>query len=152
MRHVTESRHPDSQELDQMATLDILRLMNREDAFVVEVVGRALAQVAAVADRIAEQLKQGGRLFYVGAGTSGRLGVLDASECPPTFGTDPEMVQGVLAGGMEAFGRAVEHAEDDTEAGASEMDSLSVDPRDMVVGISASGRTAYVLGAVRRAR
>ncbi len=152
MKHVTESRHPESQNLDQMSTLEVVRLMNGEDARVVQVVGEALPAIAALADKVAEQLKKGGRLFYVGAGTSGRLGVLDASECPPTFGTDPEMVQGVLAGGMEATWRAVEHAEDDPEAAASELRGLSLDPSDCVVGISASGRTPYALGAVRYAR
>lgn len=148
----TESRHPESHHLDQMSTLDIVRLMNGEDARVVEVVHDALPAIAKLVDRVAEQLKKGGRLFYVGAGTSGRLGVLDASECPPTFGTDPEMVQGVIAGGMEATYRAVEHAEDDPEAAAKELRGLSLDARDFVVGISASGRTPYPLGAVRYAR
>lgn len=152
MKHVTESRHPDSQNLDRLSTLEVVRLMNREDGRVVEVVSRALPAIAALVDKVAEQLRQGGRLFYVGAGTSGRLGVLDASECPPTFGTDPEMVQGVIAGGMEATWRAVEHAEDDPEAAASELRGLSLDERDFVVGISASGRTPYALGAVRYAK
>lgn len=150
--HVTESRHPDSHNLDQMSTLQVVELMNQEDGRVVDVVQGALPAVAALVDKIAEQLRQGGRLFYVGAGTSGRLGVLDASECPPTFGTDPEMVQGIIAGGMEATYRAVEHAEDDPEAAASELRSLGLDEKDVVVGITASGRTPYALGAVRYAR
>ncbi len=150
--HITESRHPDSHNLDQMPTVEVVRLMNQEDARVVDVVSQALPAIAALVDKVAEQLRSGGRLFYVGAGTSGRLGVLDASECPPTFGTDPEMVQGILAGGLEACVRAVEHAEDDPEAAASELCSRGLDSRDVVVGISASGRTPYALGAVRYAR
>ncbi|HXE72144.1 MAG TPA: N-acetylmuramic acid 6-phosphate etherase, partial [Candidatus Nitrosotenuis sp.] len=148
----TESRHPRSLALDLLSSLEIVTLMNREDGGVVRVVRQALPRVAAVVDEVAARLGRGGRLFYVGAGTSGRLGVLDASECPPTFGTPPEMVQGILAGGMAAFSRAVEEAEDDPRAGAAELEARGLGEADFVVGISASGRTPFVLGAVQWAR
>lgn len=152
-RHpLTESRHPESAELDRFSSLEIVSLMNREDASVVRTLQDALPFVAQAVDAIVERMRQGGRLFYVGAGTSGRLGALDAAECPPTFGTEPELVQCVMAGGMEAFSRAVEHAEDDPAAGAAELDRRGLSDRDFVVGISASGRTPFVLGALRRAR
>lgn len=149
---LTESRHPESGNLDRLSSLDILALMNREDGTVVRVVEEALPALARLVDAVVERLRAGGRLFYVGAGTSGRLGALDAAECPPTFGTDPDRVQAVLAGGMEAFGRAVEHAEDDPAAGAAELDRRGLSRADFVLGLSASGRTPFVIGALRRAR
>lgn len=149
---LTESRHPESAELDRLSALDIVALMNREDGHVVRVIQEALPAIAGVVEAVVERLRGGGRLFYVGAGTSGRLGALDAAECPPTFGTEPEEVQVVMAGGMEAFGRAVEHAEDDPRAGAAELDRRGLSKRDFVLGLSASGRTPFVIGALRRAR
>lgn len=151
-RAVTESLNPASANLDQLSSLEIVQLMNAEDQEVLAALERAAPAVAAVVDAVAERLSRGGRLFYVGAGTSGRLGVLDASECPPTFGTPPEMVQGIIAGGMKAFSRSVEEAEDDPAAGARELDERGLGPEDFVVGISASGRTPFVLGALARAR
>ena len=149
---LTESRHPESTALDQLPTSEILDLMNREDGQVVRVVREALPALTRLVDAVVERLKGGGRLFYVGAGTSGRLGALDAAECPPTFGTSPEEVQAVMAGGSEAFARAVEHAEDDPAAGAAELDRRGLSPADFVLGLSASGRTPFVIGALRRAR
>ncbi len=126
--------------------------MNAEDATVAAAVGATLPQVAAAAERIADCLRAGGRLLYVGAGTSGRLGVLDAVECGPTFSAAPERVQGLLAGGMGALIRSVEGAEDSAAAGAAALQDLALDARDAVVGIAASGRTPWVLGALRYAR
>jgi len=148
---LTESRHPESADLDRLAVQEILALMNREEGQVVEVVRGALPSVVSLVEAVVGRLAGGGRLFYVGAGTSGRLGALDAAECPPTFGTAPERVQALLAGGMEAFGRAVEHAEDDPEAAAAELKRRGLGAGDFVLGISASGRTPYVLGALRLA-
>lgn len=149
---LTEQRNPASSNLDQMTTLEVMQLMNRQDLLVVDAVERACPSLAGLVEATAERLRRGGRLIYVGAGTSGRLGMLDAAECPPTFSTDPELVQAVMAGGPGAFMRAVEHAEDRTEVGEQEMDRLDVGENDVVVGISASGRTPFVLGAVRRGR
>jgi N-acetylmuramic acid 6-phosphate etherase len=126
--------------------------MNAEDRLVPEAVGRALPQIATAVSRIATALRGGGRLLYVGAGTSGRLAAVDAAECPPTFGTPPDQVEAVIAGGPLALTRATEGAEDDEEAGAAEMDARNLGSRDVVVGITASGQTPFVLGAVRRAR
>jgi len=146
---LTESRHPESGDLDRLPVQEILALMNREEAHAVEVVRGALPSVVSLVEAVVDRLAGGGRLFYVGAGTSGRLGALDAAECPPTFGTDPGKVQALLAGGMEAFGRAVEHAEDDPEAAAAELRLRGLAAGDFVLGISASGRTPYVMGALR---
>lgn len=148
----TEAIHPQSRHLDTFSVREIVALMNREDARVVEAVREQLDQVACLVEAVVASLERGGRLFYVGAGTSGRLGVLDASECPPTFGTSPERVQGILAGGLEAFGRAAEAAEDDPWRGAEELRRRHLTGEDFVVGISASGRTPFVLGAVDYAR
>jgi len=149
---LTEARHPQSVRLDQLPVREILDLMNREDERVVEVIREALPALTTLVEAVTRSLQGGGRLFYVGAGTSGRLGALDAAECPPTFGTPPEKVQAVLAGGMEAFGRAVEHAEDDAAEGGVELDRRGLAPSDFVLGLSASGRTPFVIGALRRAR
>lgn len=148
----TEGSLDASDNLDQMTALEIVTLMNDQEQTVRRAVESATAAVAAVIDRVAEAFQAGGKLFYVGAGTSGRLGLLDASECPPTFGSPPEQVQGILAGGLAAFEKAVEHAEDRAEDGARELRRRGVSQRDCVVGISASGRTPYVLGALEEAR
>jgi N-acetylmuramic acid 6-phosphate etherase len=151
---MTEARNPHSAELDRLDAAGIVALMNAEDAKVVDAVGtpEVLAAVARVIEWTAERFQQGGRLIYVGAGTSGRLGVLDASECPPTFGTPPELVVGLIAGGPAALTRAIEGAEDDAGRGADDLKSVGLQARDIVVGIATSGRTPYVLGAVRHAR
>ncbi len=149
---LTEQPNPDSAGLDKMNALQIVQLMNRQDALVVEAVQRCLPALATLIEASAARLSQGGRLFYVGAGTSGRLGMLDAAECPPTFGTPPDLVQAVLAGGSGAFLRAVEHAEDRFDVGGQEMVERNISSLDVVVGISASGRTPFVLGALQEAR
>lgn len=148
----TEDRNRDSIALDQMSCEEIVRLMNREDQRMVKAVEAVLPKVAATAQRAEEALKSGGRLIYVGAGTSGRLGVLDASECPPTFGVSPDRIVGVIAGGDTALRNAVEGAEDDAAQGAEDMKRLHLSPRDMVLGIAASGRTPYVVGALYYAK
>ncbi|MFN2481956.1 MAG: N-acetylmuramic acid 6-phosphate etherase [Pyrinomonadaceae bacterium] len=149
---LTEQENPRTARLSELPTEDILRLMNEEDARVAEAVELVLPDVARAVEAIAARLGEGGRLFYVGTGTSGRLGVLDASECPPTFGVAPELVQGIIAGGYDALHRATEASEDDGEAGARELEGRGVSGADAVVGIAASGRTPYTLGAVVRAR
>src|SRR6059058_2661814 len=149
---VTEQENPRTRELSGLPTAEVLRLMNEEDAGVALAVGRVLAGVERAVDAIVERLRKGGRLFYVGTGTSGRLGVLDASECPPTFGVPPELVQGIIAGGYEALYRAAEASEDDREAGARDARARGVGARDALVGLAASGRTPYTIGAVEYAR
>ncbi|WP_337061501.1 N-acetylmuramic acid 6-phosphate etherase [Kineococcus sp. G2] len=149
---VTEAVDGPGPDLDAMSTLDLVRLVNDADAQVAAAVRAELPRIAAVVDAAAERMARGGRLVHVGAGTSGRLGVLDASEVPPTFGTGPDVVVGLIAGGPAALTGAVEAAEDDAGAGARDVEELGVGPLDTVVGIAASGRTPYVLGAVRRAR
>jgi N-acetylmuramic acid 6-phosphate etherase len=149
---LTESRNPRSESIDTLTPLEIVRLMNTEDANVVNAVGAEAQAIARAIEWAADRLRRGGRLIYVGAGTSGRLGVLDAAECPPTFSTPPEMVIGVIAGGSTALTRAVEGAEDDPDRGAADLGGLGVTASDLVVGIATSGRTPYVLGAVREAR
>jgi N-acetylmuramic acid 6-phosphate etherase len=149
---LTEQRNPRSTRIDQLTTQEIVDLVNAEDRMVAAAVGEEREQIARCIDLVVECLRAGGRLFYVGAGTSGRLGVLDASEMPPTYRTDPELVQGVIAGGLDALVRAQEGAEDHPEDGAQAMDERRVGPRDFVLGIAASGTTPYVHGALRRAR
>ncbi|MHC4913220.1 MAG: N-acetylmuramic acid 6-phosphate etherase [Planctomycetota bacterium] len=148
----TEQANPRTRGLDLLSTADLLRVIHEEDARAFSAVGEALPEIARAADLAAEALASGGRILYVGAGTSGRLGVLDASECPPTFGTDPSRVVGVMAGGPEAMFRAVEGAEDDREAGAADLLELGPERRDLVVGIAASGVTPYVRSALEAAR
>jgi N-acetylmuramic acid 6-phosphate etherase len=148
----TEQLNPQSQGLDRKSTLEILRLMNREDAHVAPAVRSALRQVARAVDAIVRAFRRGGCLFYVGAGTSGRLAVLDAAECPPTFGTPPRMVQAVIAGGRRAILRAVEGAEDSTVRGARDLAKAGLKRGDVVVGIAASGTTPFVLGALKFAQ
>lgn len=148
----TEATDATLNDIDLVSTLEAARRMNAADRSVPAAVEPCLPAIAAAADRIADAFKAGGRLVYVGAGTPGRLGILDASECPPTFGTDPGMVVGVIAGGTPAITTAVEGAEDDEAAAVHDLDALGLTERDVVVGISASGRTPYVLSAVREAR
>ena len=149
---LTEQENPRTAQISSLPTEEILRLMNEEDARVPEAVGRVLPEIAKAVDRIVERLEKGGRLFYMGTGTSGRLGVLDASECPPTFGVSPDLVQGIIAGGYDACYRAVEASEDDEEAGARDLDQRGFTSADVLVGIAASGRTPYTVGAVNHAR
>ena len=148
----TEAANPATRDLDLLPVLEQARLLNAEDRRVPEAVAAALPAVATAVGRIAEALARGGRLLYVGAGTSGRIAALDAAECPPTFGTDPETVQAVIAGGPKAMMESVEGAEDDEAAGAREIDARGVGPDDVVVGIAASGETPFTVAAVRRAR
>lgn len=148
----TESPNPASQDLDLLEISEILEVMNQEDARCIEAITAAKPALSELVERVEGALRQGGRLFYVGAGTSGRLGVLDASECPPTFSTDPELVQGIIAGGDFALRNAVEGAEDDREAGGQDLASRGLNAKDVVVGIAASGRTPYVHGALAHAK
>ncbi len=148
----TEKRNPATLAIDRMSALEIVRVMNAEDATVAGAVQRELPQIAEAIEEIAARLRQGGRLLYMGAGTSGRLGVLDASECPPTFNTPPELVVGWIAGGLEALMRSIEGAEDSAEAGRADAARFGIGAAEVLVGIAASGRTPYVLGAVEYAR
>lgn len=147
----TERRNPRTASIDLASPLEIVDVINAEDSMVPEAVATQRSEIAAAIDIAEQTFRAGGRLFYVGAGTSGRLGVLDASECPPTFGTPPDMVQGIIAGGLPALTRAQEGAEDVVENGAREMDLHEVGPKDFVVGIAASGTTPYVHAAIVRA-
>ncbi|MBX3065008.1 MAG: N-acetylmuramic acid 6-phosphate etherase [Anaerolineae bacterium] len=147
----TEAQNPSTAQIDSLPTLDVLRLIHEQDEAAVRAVQQALPAIARAVDMIAKQLAQGGRLFYVGAGTSGRLGVLDAVECAPTFSVDAELVQGVLAGGLTAFTNAAEGIEDDAGAGKRDLQERGLTSTDVVVGIAASGRTPYVLGAFQYA-
>ncbi len=149
---LTEKRNPRSREIDTMSALELVDLINSEDRTIAEAVARERERIAAAAEIVHERFRRGGRLVYVGAGTSGRLGVLDAAECPPTFGTDPEMVQGMIAGGHGALVRAKEGAEDLREDGARDLRERNVGPDDVVVGIATSGVTPYVFGALEEAR
>jgi len=151
-RLTTEKRNVRSRRIDLRSTLQIVDIINREDMQVAPAVAKERERIAAAADLIVKSFKRGGRPFYVGAGTSGRLGVLDASECPPTYGTRPFMVQGIIAGGARSLRRAVEGAEDDAEAGARALDRRRLKPRDVVAGISACGLAPFVRGAMERAR
>ncbi|MEZ4415248.1 MAG: N-acetylmuramic acid 6-phosphate etherase [Gemmatimonadota bacterium] len=149
---LTEKQNPASAHLDELDTLAIVDLINAEDRTVAEAVGKEREAIARAADLALDAFRRGGRLLYVGAGTSGRLGVLDAAEMPPTYGTDPSLVQGVIAGGYEALVRAQEGAEDHPEEGARAMDERAVGPADFVLGIATSGTTPFVHGALARAR
>ncbi|MFE2040815.1 N-acetylmuramic acid 6-phosphate etherase [Streptomyces sp. NPDC059477] len=148
----TEAFRPELADIDRLSTLDLATLMNREDSGVPGAVARALPAIAAAIDAIAARMARGGRLIYAGAGTAGRLGVLDASECPPTFNTDPAQVVGLIAGGPGAMVTSVEGAEDSPQLARADLDALALTGDDTVVGISASGRTPYALGAVAHAR
>ncbi|UXJ03413.1 N-acetylmuramic acid 6-phosphate etherase [Morganella morganii] len=148
---ITESRNLASADIDSLPTLDMLRVINREDQTVALAVEKTLPQVAQVVDAVAQAFRLGGRLIYMGAGTSGRLGILDASECPPTFGTPAEQVVGLIAGGHKAILKAVENAEDNRELAVSDLKALNFNEKDVLVGIAASGRTPYVLGGMEYA-
>jgi N-acetylmuramic acid 6-phosphate etherase len=148
----TEQRNTASKKLDRMTAREIVWLMNREDRGVAAAVGRELPAVARAVDVVVKAIQGGGRLFYVGAGSSGRMGVLDAAECPPTFGTSPKLVQALIAGGRRAITRAVEGAEDSERNGARDLRRIKLTRRDVVVGIAASGTTPYVVGALKYAR
>ncbi|MEC8558105.1 MAG: N-acetylmuramic acid 6-phosphate etherase [Planctomycetota bacterium] len=148
----TEQRNPASMEIDRLSAIEIARLMNEEDQHVLHAVSEVLEPIAQAVEAVADAFRRDGRLIYIGAGTSGRLGVLDASECPPTFNSDPSQVVGLIAGGTRALTRAVEGAEDSREQGAADLSGINLQPHDVLVGIATSGRTPYVLGAVDYAK
>ncbi len=152
MLPITEQENPNTANIDQVSTLEAATLINNEDKLVASAVEKVLPEVASAIDKIVERLSNGGRLFYIGTGTSGRLGVLDASECPPTFGVSPNLIQGIIAGGYDALYKAVEASEDDQEAGSLDLQSRKLSSKDAVIGIAASGRTPYTNGAVEYAR
>ncbi len=147
----TEMRNPNSTHIDRMNTADILKLINEENMNAVKAVEKAIPEIAAVCDEVARRFDNGGRLFYIGAGTSGRLGVIDAAECPPTFGVPSEQVVGIIAGGEKCMARAAEAEEDDALGGVAELKKYGLSKNDTVVGISASGGAAYVVGALEYA-
>jgi N-acetylmuramic acid 6-phosphate etherase len=149
---LTEAQNPASMALDSLSTVDLLRVMNAADQEIALAVQQQIPQIAQAVDGVARRLEAGGRLFYTGAGTSGRLGVLDASECPPTFNVPPELVQGIIAGGDGALRRSIENAEDDAQQGKKDLELRHFGPGDALVGIAASGRTPYVLGGLAYAR
>ena len=149
---LTEQRNSASENLDEISTLEMLAIINREDALVPKAVAQQLAPIAQAIDLISQQIAKGGRLFYLGAGTSGRLGVLDASECPPTFSVSPEIIQGLIAGGSSAVFKAVEGAEDNIDGAQSDLSQRSLTADDVVMGIAASGVTPYVLGGLAFAK
>jgi N-acetylmuramic acid 6-phosphate etherase len=152
MLPVTEQENPNTKNIDQVSTLEALRLINDEDKKVASAVEKVLPEIAASVDKIVESLSAGGRLFYVGTGTSGRLGVLDASEIPPTYGVSYELVQGIIAGGYDALYKATEASEDDASAGKTDLQNRGLTEKDAVIGIAASGRTPYTIGALDFAR
>lgn len=147
----TEQANPASARIDELSTAGMLRVINEEDRKVADSVTPEIPQIAAAVDGIVNAFNRGGRLFYIGAGTSGRLGVLDASECPPTFNVPPDLVQGIIAGGESALSRATETTEDDPAIGAADLAARGFRPQDVLCGIAASGRTPYVLGAIAAA-
>ncbi|WP_193016683.1 N-acetylmuramic acid 6-phosphate etherase [Proteus sp. FME41] len=149
---VTESRNNDSENIDTLSTLDMLSVINNEDKKVPFAIEKVLPEIAQLVDKVAIAFSQGGRLIYCGAGTSGRLGILDASECPPTYGTPHEMVIGLIAGGHKAILQAVENAEDNIQLGEQDLRQLTFNEQDILVGIAASGRTPYVMGALQYAK
>ncbi|MCR9596252.1 N-acetylmuramic acid 6-phosphate etherase [Vibrio alginolyticus] len=151
-RLVTESRNPASAEIDTLSTIEMLQVINEEDQKVPLAVKAVLPQIAETVDAITQAFANGGRLIYMGAGTSGRLGILDASECPPTYGTHPDMVIGLIAGGHQAILKAVENAEDNAKMGQDDLKALHLTKHDVVVGIAASGRTPYVIGGLDYAK
>ncbi|WP_305369361.1 N-acetylmuramic acid 6-phosphate etherase [Photobacterium leiognathi] len=149
---VTESRNVASENIDMLSTIDMLKVINQEDQKVALAVEAIIPEIAKVVDLIAEAFQSGGRLIYTGAGTSGRLGILDASECPPTYGSDPDLVIGLIAGGHKAILKAVENAEDNEELGATDLQQIGFNHKDVLVGIAASGRTPYVIGSMNYAK
>lgn len=149
---ITEQQNPRSAAIDSLSTEEMLRVINGEDRLVADAVGREIPAIARAVDAVAAAFENGGRLFYIGAGTSGRLGVLDASECPPTFSAPPELVQGIMAGGEAALSRATETTEDDPAIGVRDLQARGFRAGDVLVGLAASGRTPYVLGAMAEAR
>ena len=149
---VSETRNPQTMDLDALSTLELVHRFNQQDTLVAEAVKATLPDVASAVDAAAEALKSGGRIIYMGAGTSGRLGVLDASECPPTFGVPHGLVVGLIAGGPGALLKAVEGAEDNAQLGEDDLIALNLTPQDLVVGLAASGRTPYVIGGLKYAR
>jgi N-acetylmuramic acid 6-phosphate etherase len=152
MLPITEQENPATSEIDKVSTLEAVKLINAEDKCVAEAVERVLPEIAEAIDRIIERLQNGGRLFYIGTGSSGRIGVLDASEIPPTYGVPYELVQGVIAGGYDALYKATEASEDNTESGAEDLKKRGLNKKDAVVVIAASGRTPYTIGAAKYAR
>ena len=149
---ITEQRNPNSMNVDSLSALEIVQLMNEEDKQVPLAIEKCLPQIAQAVERIVAAFQQGGRLVYIGAGTSGRLGVLDASECPPTFGVSPEMVKGIIAGGERALRHPIEGAEDSKEQAVIDLQTIQFSSKDVLVGIAASGRTPYVIGALEYAK
>lgn len=149
---ITEQRNPNSMQIDTLSAYEIVQIINNEDKQVPLAIEKVLPHIAQAVEKIVEAFQQGGRLVYIGAGTSGRLGVLDASECPPTFGVSPEMVKGIIAGGERALRHPIEGAEDNKEAGKQDLQAVEFSPKDVLVGIAASGRTPYVLGALAYAK
>ena len=152
MLPITEQENPKTASIDKVSTLEALRLINDEDKLVADAVEKVLPAIAETVDRIVERLESGGRLFYVGTGTSGRLGVLDASEIPPTFGVSYELIQGVIAGGYDALYKATEASEDNKQAGGGDIKQCGLTNKDAVIGLAASGRTPYTIGALEYAR
>jgi N-acetylmuramic acid 6-phosphate etherase len=149
---VTETDNQNTREIDRVPTLEAVRLINDEDKLVAAAVEKVLPEIAATIDHLVERFESGGRLFYIGTGTSGRLGVLDASEIPPTFGVSYDLIQGVIAGGYDALYKATESSEDDRDAGANDLKERGITHKDAVVGLAASGRTPYTIGALESAR
>ncbi len=154
MENTTEARNPATTHIDVMSTADILKTINQQDQQVPKVIAapEVMTPLTQIVDQVVASFRQGGRLFYIGAGTSGRLGVLDAAECVPTFGVSPEMVQGLIAGGKRAMTEAVEGAEDSQEGGAADLKAHALSAKDFVVGLAASGRTPYVIGGLDYAK
>jgi len=152
MLPVTERENPNTTDIDKVSTLDALRLINDEDKTVADAVEKVLPQIAVTVDKVVDRLQNGGRLFYVGTGTSGRLGVLDASEIPPTFGVSYDVIQGIIAGGYGALYQASEASEDDKDAGAEDLKERGITEKDAVIGLAASGRTPYTIAAVEYAK
>lgn len=152
MLPITEQENPNTTAIDTVSTLDAVRLINAEDKLVAEAVEKVLPQIAETIDRVVERLENGGRLFYIGTGTSGRLGVLDASEIPPTYGVSYDLVQGIIAGGYDALYKATEASEDNSEVAVEDLKARGITPNDAVVGVAASGRTPYTIGGVEYAR
>ncbi len=148
----TEARNPATENIDRLSPIEIVKLMNSEDQRVAEAVGKEAESIAQAIEMIVERMRGGGRLVYIGAGTSGRLGVLDASECPPTFSTPPEWVVGLIAGGRDALTQAIEGAEDHPELAVRDLETIALSKQDVLVGIATSGRTPYVIGGLQHAR